>query len=375
MNIPQVSAQHRLIYAEPHAYCAHPHIVKLVNNDWLLVFNRSQRRPQILHPPHDPLYYNLLSRSRDEGETWSTPQIVPGYHWHGVECAGLSALKDGAVLFNQWRFNWYPLQQAKRTLTGGKGLNWPADMAAELGLSQELDSAPDLEAHADSLLPWVRAGGATFVHRSDDGGLSWTHTTEAQTAPYSGGYGMRGALELSDGSLFLPLSDVPNYRQIFALRSDDGGRSWSAPQAVAAAPDKAYEEPASLLLQDGRIVLLLRENNSRRLHQTLSDDAGWTWSVPHPLDFEGYPAHLCQLENDRIVCTYGHRQPDYSIRIVWSDDGADHWSAPLTVRGRLPNKDLGYPCSVQRRDGGIFTVYYSQDEQGITGIYGSTFYL
>lgn len=385
MKAARFKPQHRLIYAEPYAYCAHPHMVRLANGDWLLVFNRSQRRTFILHPPHDPLYYNLVSRSTDEGESWSTPQVVPGYDWHGVECAGLTALADGSVLLNQWRFRWYSLAQARRRFAGEASVDrnaepmpaWPPAMAAELRTSMEIDGTADWCSQAEDLLPWVRGGGSSYVHRFEDNGLSWPLTVEIDTAPYSGGYGMRGALELADDSLLLALSDVPHYRQIFLLRSHDGGRSWSAAQPVASRTGLAFEEPAPLLLHDGRIVLVLRENNSRRLHQTVSEDNGYSWSVPRALNFDGYPAHLCQLGDGRILCSYGHRRPDYSIRAVLSDSGAGHWRAedPLIIRGGLPNKDLGYPCSLQRRDGCIYTVYYCQDERGITGIYGSIFYL
>ena len=51
---------HRVVHRDPFAYCAHPHIVRLADGAWLAVFNRSVRRPFILHPsalpvPDEPL--------------------------------------------------------------------------------------------------------------------------------------------------------------------------------------------------------------------------------------------------------------------------------------------------------------------------------
>lgn len=69
-----------------------------------MVFNRSVRRPCLLHPPNDPHFYNVLVRSRDQGKTWNTPRVVRGYDWYGVECAGLTVLHDGRLMLNQWRF-------------------------------------------------------------------------------------------------------------------------------------------------------------------------------------------------------------------------------------------------------------------------------
>ena len=74
--------------------------------DWLVVFNKTIRRPVVLHPPQDPEFRNWLIRSSDEGESWSAPQAAPNYDWHGVECAGLTDLGDGRVMLNQWRFHW-----------------------------------------------------------------------------------------------------------------------------------------------------------------------------------------------------------------------------------------------------------------------------
>jgi len=53
--------------------------------------------------------------------------------------------------------------------------------------------------------------------------------SRSKPATFSGGYGMRGAAELPNGDLLLPLSDVPHYRRIFVVRSSDGGESWSWP--------------------------------------------------------------------------------------------------------------------------------------------------
>ena len=213
------------------------------------------------------------------------------------------------------------------------------------------------------------------MHVSHDRGRTFEQTIRLDTAPYSGGYGMRGALVLPDGELVLPLSDVPAYRRVFVVRSKDRGLSWSAPMEVAAQDGRWFEEPAALRCRSGRIVLLLRENRSRFLHQAVSTDEGHTWSDPIPTPIYGYPPHLLGLPDGRLLCVYGHREPDYSIRAVFSEDEGRSWDVErtLVIRGGLPSKDLGYPSSVLRPDGQIFTVYYCQDEDGVTSIQGTTY--
>ncbi len=132
-----------------------------------------------------------MTHSSDGGETWSAPQVAPGYDWHGVECAGLTALADGRVLLNQWRFRWYPLDAARRR-AATETLSLPSAWGGALASSSELDSGAALAGHAEALAPWARGGGDAYVHLSTDGGRSFEETTRLDTAPFIGGYGMRG---------------------------------------------------------------------------------------------------------------------------------------------------------------------------------------
>ena len=358
-----------ILYADPHAYCAHPHLAVVAEDRWLLVFNRTVRRAVILHPPQDPLYQNLLMISRDQGQTWGAAEVVPAYGWNGVECAGLTVTSKGRVLLNQWRFDWYPLRTAQR-LKDQSQIVWPDQLMGHAAMSHELDRwAPDPK-RIETDFPWARGGGQTWVHLSDDGGASFARSVRIDTAGYSGGYGMRGAVELPSGDLLLPLSDVPHYRRIFAVRSSDGGETWSRPIPVAAASGHAFEEPAPLALSSGRLLLLLRDNASRILHEVHSDDDGTTWSAPRPTRIPDYPAHLIALDDGWIAAITGRRLPPYGIRVYLSDDQGMTWdcNAPVVVRDDLTNKDLGYPAGALRRDGSLYIAYYAQDGDGVTKI-------
>jgi len=368
--------RHRIIYKDPYAYCAHPHIVSVQNGDWLIVFNKTVRRSFILHPPEDPFYHNYLVRSSDQGDTWNSPRVAPDFDWYGVECAGLSPLSDGTLLLNQWRFHWYPLEYAKK-LPSKKGLLFPNDMVDELKVSGELETGNIKPFDPEELAPWARGIGGAYVHRSFDAGNTWSQTVEINTTPYSGGYGLRQAVELPDGDILLPLSDVPKYTTVFIARSQDRGCTWGRLVEAAHLPGCCFEELTALRLASGRIVMLLRENNSHYLYQTVSDDDGWNWSQPARTPIWGYPAHLLAIPQGKVVCVYGYRDKPYGIRLVTSDDECKTWNVDqiLSVRDDLPNKDLGYPSSVLADDGSIFSVYYGQDTDGVTCIQASKFYL
>jgi hypothetical protein len=372
MPTAEGTGEHRVVHREPHAYCSHPHAIALPGGEWLVVFNRTFRRPFILHPPQDPYFHNLIIRSNDQGRTWSAPVMVPSHDWHGVECAGLTALPGGRVLLHQWRFQWLPLPAASR-VKAPTPLAMPGELARGLELSKELDGLGSGE--PERLMPWARGPGHAYVHLSDDRGETWSRTVELDTAPFVGGYNMRGAVRLPDGELVLPLCDVPAYERVFVVHSVDGGCSWGRRVPAAAEPGLLFEEPCALALGDGQILLLLRENRTRSLYQVTSVDGGQSWSKPAPTGIAGYPAHLLDLKDGRILCTYGHRRPDYSIRAVVSGDGGRSWDwrHPIIARARLPNRDLGYPCTLVTAGDTLCTFYYCQDRNGVTGIEMSSY--
>ena len=159
----------------------------------------------------------------------------------------------------------------------------------------------------------------------------------------------------------------PDYRRVFVVRSEDEGATWSTPIELATLPDRRFEEPAPLLLGSGRVLALLRENASRSLWRSWSDDGGLSWAEPVPTGIDGCPAHLTGLPDGRILCTYGFRRPPYAIRATISSDEGNTWSSPVEVRTGLPNSDLGYPCILPTA-AALCTVYYAQDQNECTCI-------
>ncbi len=326
----------RVIASDQFSYTSHPHCVRLIGQELLIVFNQSVRRDRVQHPPSDPLVRNYTVRSLDLGETWLPPRVVPDYDWSGVECASLTPTEHGVLLLNQWRFRWLPAEDPS-----GKN--------------------------------WVRAGGGCYVHRSTDGGRTWDETVALDVCPYSGGYGIRGAVRLSSGELLLPLSDVPNYATVFGVRSADCGRSWQRPALIARAQGRLFEEPAAAVLDDGSVLMMLRESASDRLFQCRSRDGGESWTEPADTGIVGCPPHLCQLADGRLLCTYGYRYFPYEIRCVLSADGGASWGEPVTIRTSLGSMDIGYPCALELAPGRILTIYYGPLIEGTSAILGTAF--
>ena len=161
---------------------------------------------------------NFLFWSHDDGRTWSAPQQVdavggqPGYI---LECA------DGTLLFTR----------------------------TESMKTDALENPP---------LPWGPAYYRNVVVASEDGGRTWAPRGTLSDDPFHSD-GEVGLLELRPGRL-MALSRIGfaggaagQPSRVFF--SDDGGRSWSAPQL---APVYA-QRPIIGLLPDGRVLVTYRD--------------------------------------------------------------------------------------------------------------------
>lgn len=366
-SVPPVKARHGVVFADPTLYAAHPHLAVAGDGTWLLVFNAAPRREVVLHPPLDPAFRNLLMRSTDEGRTWSAPEPVPNGELSGLECAGLTALTDGGVLLNQWQFGWLPLSDCD---PADPTLATPAKLAAGWAASAEFEGLHDGPA-ALSLFPLARCGGQTLICRAPSGGapLGPPHTLD--TRPFSGGYGMRGGLELADGTVLMPFSDVPHYAKVFVIRLSPAGDQLGPPVLAAADPAAEYEEPAPVRLMDGSILLVLRDNRSRHLHTVRSGDKGATWSKPERLPIADYPASVVHLPGGKLALVAGRRRPPYGIALYLGEETARRWAGPFAIRDDLPDRDLGYPAALLDGAGNLVVVYYGRTGEGVTAILSS----
>lgn len=102
------------------------------------------------------------------------------------------------------------------------------------------------------------------------------------------------------------------------------------------------------------------------LYQTESCDGGKTWSQPHRLlpDNGGSPAHIMHHSSGTLIVTYGYRQPPYSIKAMFSNDGGKTWANETVISPDLECHDIGYPSTIELFDGSLITVFYSKQNGG-----------
>ena len=198
------------------------------------------------------------------------------------------------------------------------------------------------------------ATGGTDWARSTDGGESWTlegtvlpTTTDPQTSnslklslsPDGGtvyAYGSRSYVNPSGTSR----------REAVLCRSTNGGRTWSAPQAIPMPTDRTFGVSHGILpLSSGRLLAPAVLHGPGRLAEravaAISHDDGETWPS-HTVVFEdpdktyGYlELKLAELEPGRLIATCWTTtladSVDQENSFAISDDDGSSWAAPAST--------------------------------------------
>ena len=152
-----------IVHKDDFAYISHAGIARLQDGRWIAAFTHSRRRQTLMHPPGDPLFRNLLSRTADNGKTWEEPYFAPDFNWSGVEVPGIAVMNDGLVVLTQFRFGWYPLDLAKKRRAAGEpiSINLP-----DAGWTEDFTD----NQWGDAVYSWARGYHGLYAHLSTDNG-------------------------------------------------------------------------------------------------------------------------------------------------------------------------------------------------------------
>jgi hypothetical protein len=190
-----------------------------------------------------------MTRSDDEGQTWTKPVRIPlpFRYFVGKRHVGIT-LRDGTLAMP---FSW--------------------DLWAQAGTPARTEGEMDLKS------------GILISH---DHGNSWTprgalHIFEPKVLPGAvGGVCEPALVELKDGELYMLMRTGTN--GIYEARSRDGGLSWSSPRKSRLV---GHNAPMALwrLDQNPQEVIVIWDNSPRErtpLCVAISADGGRNWSAP-----------------------------------------------------------------------------------------------
>lgn len=328
--------RHDILHESTSAYTAWPAVARAGDGAILVLYTESDE-----HMGPDGRI--LGQRSTNEGRTWSDPFVVYDTPLDERE-SGLTALSDGSLIAHFW--STFHSRESYGRMPDGSYFQETIDAWIEQVEGEEYLAAEPLR--------------GSHVARSTDGGLTWSDVVDGPDT-------IHGGIELSDGTLL-----VASYRRSRDFVTLHKATRWDGPWnriAEVRSPDDSlrFGEPSVLQLPTGRVIMMMRAtpkpysnvDDRSVLWETYSDDGGLTWVDPYPTPLWGFPPDLTLLDDGRVFVAYGHRRPPYGQRAALSSDGIT-WRKEdeIILRDDAPNEDLGYPASVQLRDGAVLTVYY-----------------
>jgi hypothetical protein len=142
------------------------------------------------------------------------------------------------------------------------------------------------------------------------------------------------------------------------IRSKDHGANWGEPSIIA----RGYNEVCATQLSDGRLMACIRKGDTQAgLYVVFSSDNGFHWTAPKPLtQAHEHPGDLLRLRSGEILLSFGERNKPYGVQALVSGDEGRSWDDQkrylLVTDG--DHEDLGYPVTIERKDGKLVTIYY-----------------
>ncbi|MCX6358386.1 MAG: sialidase family protein [Armatimonadetes bacterium] len=238
-----------------------PHIALLANGDLLVNWFTYYPGGPSARPGDGTRYKEIwTTRSRDQGRTWSEPELIPSTAsaHYGVS-APVRRLRGGALL---------------------------------MPIYKELP---------DPLRVW------SYVLLSKDGGKTWGEPIVVD--PGNDDNDEPDVIERPDGSLLCVMRSNRGEQTMWRSVSRDGGRTWSRSTPIGF-PGHA---PYLLRTRWSSVTLLAHRLPGTALH--VSRDEGETWGPTVPVDsvIGAYPS-LVELGGGRVLIVYYEEGPNSAIR-------------------------------------------------------------
>lgn len=358
MNFHPVSTG--LIYRnpKPHLYARnawHPTLI-VAKDELIATFDIGQAAESLD-------YRTYVSRSHDEGQTWTEPvpliadQLIEMSGKQTTHTARSRLMPDGELITIACRFH---RDNPEEGIINHANLGQvPVDLllARSLDLGRTWDSVELME-------PPLTGPGFEVAHP---------------------------VMELTDGRWLAPLStwkawngEVPNGMKAIALVSNNRGKSWSRFIDImdSYAEGIIHWEQSVVQLKDNRLLAVAwafdeRSGKTKAVHFAVSDD-GETFTEPRETGLSAETTKLCVLKNGRIVAVYRGIDPQGLCGVEVQLDG-ETWSSgePVVLWqgnvlskmfGQTPAADelsdlkLGYPSIAQLHCGDVMVAFWCYEK-------------
>lgn len=282
----------------------------------------------------------VMVRSYDEGKSWGAPEVVMDTPLDDRD-GGICTFGDNGVMITSFNNS----------------------VEFQRGYQKQNDYVRAYLDEVEKRDGWKRYLGSTLSISHDGGRTFGSPVIVPISSPH-------GPCELSDGAVLYVgrlFHDVGSISHIECHTVSSDGSTEFRSRIEDVSGELLSCEPHAVQLPSGRIVVHIRvqdkNNKVFTVYQSISDDMGYTFSRPVQLlsNKGGSPAHLLVHSGGALLSVYGYREQPFGIRAMVSYDNGESWDTDNVLLDAEPSPDLGYPCSVELRDGNILTVFYSRE--------------
>jgi hypothetical protein len=212
-------------------------------------------------------------------------------------------------------------------------------------------------------------GGRAEVIRSDDGGRTWTAPETLIDTPWDDR--APAAVQLSDGTLLASFFIWPgkNGKRVGIIRSTDDGKTWSRNPSYLGEPFTwAATDGPPIELPDKSVLVVayagrgVEETDRCELGVYRSTDRGVSWkrisTLSAPYDLD--EPSIARLPDGRLVIIC---RPEGALS--WSSDGGRTWTPPVKMPTRMYD-----PWLLVLKDGTLLCVHgsYTRGRRGLRAI-------
>lgn len=194
-----------------------------------------------------------------------------------------------------------------------------------------------------------------MVIRSEDGGKSWS---EPERLPE----GILGPIknkpiELPGGVLLSGSSTEHDGWRVHFEWSADGGKSWQKTDSINTGEQFGIIQPTVMVAEDGRLVAYCR-SRQQTVVQTISQDGGRSWSAPELTDLPNNNSGLdaVTMADGRHALIYNHttrgRTP---LNLAIAPANLSGWEMVATLE--TEPGEYSYPAIIQTKDGKLHMTY------------------
>ena len=349
----------------PFNYFAWPTVTRLPDGRLILVSSGFRMRHVC------PFGKVAACYSEDEGESWSAPEILFNSPLDDRD-TGIAVDGERVMITT---FTHSVDYQRKANEEDGD----PVRRAHVIEHLDKIDAKAAEETYLGSLFSLSLDGGKTFLPPKKVP-ISCPHgpsVTPDGKFLYVGAYFDEG----------VDMTSEQDYKTIGVYKESENG-DFEHLSDIANIPSELHGplyscEPHSIVLPNGKIIAHIRAERfvegkspaglgweAFTLYQSVSTDGGKSFTDPAPIHGDimgGAPSHLYRHSSGTLIASYAWRDyvnpvPSAICALISRDDG-ESWEPHFLCAGEHP-WDMGYPATVEKKDGTLLTVFYDHTKDG-----------